>query len=167
MKRSFSLALALALALCAGACKSKVDDKAAIRNGVVKHLTAMNNLNVPGMDIIVNDAAINGNSAVAQVEIRAKNTPDSPGMKLSYNLQKEGEEWVVVKSQPATGGMQHPAPGEMPPGGAPGALPPGHPDTSGKTPAGHPDISGILKSAQPSTTAPAQAPPQSQSGTKP
>jgi len=57
-------------------------------------------------------------SAQAQVEIRLKNSPpDGASMKLSYNLEKRGEEWAVVKSQPAGGTMQHPAPGEMPAGG--------------------------------------------------
>jgi len=71
----------------------------------------------------------------------------------------------VVKSQP-TGGMQHPAPGEMPP---PGQMPPGHPATggaNGQMPANHPDFNSILNTAQPpiqqQPQQPAQQPQQAQ-----
>ncbi len=155
MKRAFFAGLLGATLLFAGACKSKVDDTEAIRAGIIRYLGSLNTLNVSAMDINVTQATLNGNQAQAQVEIRLKNSPpDGPSMKLSYNLEKRGEEWTVVKSQPAGGTMQHPAPGEMPPGG----LPPGHPNvngTAGQTPAGHPDFNGILKSAQPPA---AQAP---------
>jgi hypothetical protein len=108
------------------------------------------------MDINVTQATVNGNQAQAQVEIRLKNgPPDGASMKLSYNLEKRGEEWAVVKSQSAGGTMQHPAPGEMPPGG----MPPGHPNvngTTGQAPAGHPSFDDILKSTQP--PAPAASP---------
>jgi len=166
MKRAFFTGLLGMTLLFAGACKSKVADTEAIRAGIIKYLGSVNTLNVSAMEIKITQATVNGNQAQAQVEIRLKNSPpDGPSMKLSYNLEKRGEEWTVVKSQPAGGTMQHPAPGEMPQGG----LPPGHPNvngTAGQTPAGHPDFNGILKSAQP----PAAQPPaasSSSAGTKP
>jgi len=160
MNRAFLTSLLGATLLFAGACKSKPPDKDAIRSGVINYLTSLKTLNVNAMDVIVTQSSVNGNQAQAQVEIRLKNSPpDGPSMKLSYNLEKRGEEWAVVKSQPAGGTMQHPAPGEMPPGG----LPPGHPNvngSAGQTPAGHPDFNGILKSAQPpAQQAPAAAKP--------
>ena len=167
MKRAFFAALLGATLLLAGACKTKPDDKEAIRAGIVKYLGSLNTLNVSAMDINVTQTTVNGSQAQAQVDIRLKNgPPDGPSMKLSYNLEKRQEEWVVVKSQPAGGTMQHPAPGEMPPGG----MPPGHPNVNGsvgQTPAGHPDFNGILKSAQP-PPAQSPAPPASSSsaGTK-
>jgi len=157
------LSIFLGVALFAsGGCKSKADTKAAIRDGVVKHIAAMNGLNVNNMTITVTQANVHGDTAEANVEIRAKNSdPNSPPMELVYQMQKQGEEWVVVKGQP-TGGMQHPAPGEMPP---PGNLPPGHPSTSGtsgQVPASHPDFSSILNAAQPQgQQAPAQQPASS------
>ena len=166
MKRAFFTGLLGATLLFAGACKSKVDDTEAIRAGIIRYLGSLNTLNVSAMDINVTQAKVNGNQAQVQVEIRLKNSPpDGPSMKLSYNLEKRGEEWTVVKSQPAGGTMQHPGPGEMPPGG----LPPGHPNvngTAGQAPAGHPDFNGILKSAQPpAAQAPAAA--SSSGATKP
>jgi hypothetical protein len=164
MNRAFFAALLGATLLFTGACKSKRDDKEAIRTGIIKYLGSLNTLNVSAMDINVTQATVNGNQAQAQVEIRLKNgPPDGASMKLSYNLEKRGEEWAVVKSQPAGGTMQHPAPGEMPQGG----LPPGHPNvngSAGQPPAGHPDFNGILKSAQPpAAPAPAAAAPSSSS----
>lgn len=167
MKRAFFAALLAAAMLFAGACKSKPDDKEAIRAGVVKYLGSLNSLNVSAMDINVTQATLNGNQAQAQVEIRLKNgPPDGASMKLSYNLEKRGDEWAVVKSQPAGGTMQHPAPGEMPAGG----MPPGHPNVNGapgQAPAGHPSFDDIMKSAQP-PAAQGQTPPASSGGsTKP
>jgi len=147
MYRALLAILLGTLLLVAGACKSKTDNKDAIRDGVVKHIAGMNGLNVNNMTVTVTQATINGDKAEANVEIRAKNSdPGAPPMQLVYQLQKQGEEWVVIKGQP-TGGMQHPAPGEMPPG----SMPPGHPGTSGTSgqmPATHPDFNSILNTAQ-------------------
>jgi len=166
MNRAFLAALLGATLLFTGACKPKPSDKDAIRTGVINYLVSLKTLNVNAMDINVTQATVNGNQAQAQVEIRLKNSPpDGASMKLTYNLEKRGEEWAVVKSQPAGGTMQHPAPGQMPPGG----MPPGHPNVNGPTgqaPAGHPSFDDILKSAQPpASQAPAesQAPPASSS----
>ena len=163
MHRAFLAALLGSLLLLTGACKSKTDNKEAIRNGVVKHIAAMSGLNVNNMTIIVTQATVNGDKAQASVDIRAKNgDPSAPAMQLTYDLQKQGEEWVVLKGQPA-GGMQHPAPGEMPPAGS---MPPGHPSTSGTSgqmPANHPDFNSILNTAQPpAQQAPAQQAPAPQ-----
>lgn len=172
MKRAFFAAMLSGVLLLAVGCKSKTDNKDAIRGGVVKHIAGMNGLNVNNMSITVTKATITGDKAQADVEIRAKNgDPNAPPMQLSYEMQKQGEEWVVLKGQP-TGGMQHPAPGSMPPQGA---LPPGHPQTggtSGQMPANHPDFNSILNSAQPqgqTQQQPSGQPPAQQpsSGSKP
>jgi hypothetical protein len=166
MNRAFLAALLGTLLLLLGACKSQTDSKDAIRAGVVKHIASVNGLNVDNMTIVVTQATINGDKAQASVDIRAKNSdPSAPAMQLTYELQKQGEEWVVLKGQP-TGGMQHPAAGEMP---QPGTMPPGHPNiggTSGQMPANHPDFNSILGTAQPQAQ---QAPAQqaNPSGSKP
>ena len=147
-----------AMLLFTGACKSKTASNDAIRDGVVKHIASMNGLNINNMTITVTQTTINGDTAQASVDIRAKNSdPSTPPMQLVYQMQKQGNDWVVVKGQP-TGGMQHPAPGEMPPQGT---MPPGHPTTggtSGQMPTNHPDFNSILNTAQP----PAQTPQQPQ-----
>jgi hypothetical protein len=172
MHRAFFASLLGALLLLTGACKSNTDNnKDAIREGVLKHIASMNGLNVSNMTITVTNATINGDKAQASVDIRAKNgDPSAPAMQLTYDLQKQGGQWVVLKGQP-TGGMQHPAPGETPPAGS---LPPGHPatgDTGGQMPANHPDFNSILNSAQPpAQQAPAQPPaaqPKAPGTTKP
>jgi hypothetical protein len=163
MHRAFLPALLGALLLITSGCKSKTDEKAAIREGVVKHIESMNGLNVNSMTIVVTQATVNGDKAQASVDIRAKNgEPGAPAMQLTYDLQKQGEEWVVLKGQ-AAGGMRHPAPGEAPPGSS---LPPGHPsvgDANGQMPANHPDFNSILNTAQPpAQQAPAQQTPAPQ-----
>jgi hypothetical protein len=149
MNRVFGAALLAGLLLVVGGCKAKTDEKAAIRDGVIKHIAGMNGLNVNNMTITVTKVAIAGDKAQADVDIRAKSgDPAAPAMQLGYELQKQGNEWVVLKGQ-ATGGMQHPTAGEMPPQGA---LPAGHPSpngASGQMPADHPDFNAIMNSAQP------------------
>lgn len=161
MGRALDATILAAFLLAAGGCKSQADTKEAIRQGVVKHIAGMNGLNVNNMTITVTKATIDGDRAQANVDIRAKNgDPNTPPMQLSYELQKQDDEWVVLRGQP-TGGMQHPGPGEMPPQGS---LPPGHPamgGASGQMPANHPDFNAILNGAQP----PAQK--QQQEGTQP
>lgn len=169
MNRAILASLLGALLLCTVACKSrKADDKEAIRQAVVTYLMSLKGLNIPNMDIAVTQYSVNGNQAQAQVEIRAKNSDPSGGMmQLAYNLEKRAGQWVVVKSQPAGGTMQHPGPGEMPPGGN---MPPGHPAGNGGTgqPV-HSDLNEIMKSAQPpAQPAPAQPhPPASNPPSKP
>jgi hypothetical protein len=149
MKRPFWAALLSTVVLLTAGCKSKTDTKDAIRDGVIKHISGMSGLNVNNMTITVTSATINGDEAQADVDIRAKNgDPSIPAMQLTYELQKQGNEWVVLKGQ-STGGMQHPAPGQMPPQGA---LPAGHPSvgsTNDQAPANHPDFNAILNSTQP------------------
>jgi hypothetical protein len=160
MNRAFLAALLGNFLLLTGGCKSKPDNKDAIRDGVLKHIAAMNGLNVSNMTITVTKTTVNGDTAQADVDIRAKNSdPNAPAMQLTYQLQKQGDQWVVLKAQPI-GGMQHPAPGEMPPAGS---MPAGHPPTggtSGQMPTNHPDFNSILNTAQPpAQPAPAQQPP--------
>lgn len=159
MRRGILATLLGATLLFVGACKSKNDEKEAIRAGVIKHLSSLNMLNLSNMDVNVTQATVNGNQAQAQVEIRSKGgDPNAPPMQIGYALEKHGEEWVVLKSTGMGGGMQHPGPGEAPPSGTtPGTLPPGHPNVTTGTsqkPADHPDFNAILNGAQGSSQQP-------------
>jgi hypothetical protein len=152
MKRGFLAALLGAMVLFAVACKSNTDEKEGIRAGVIKHLAALNMLNLNNMDVNVTQATVNGNQAQAQVEIRAKGgDPSGNAMQIGYALEKHGEEWVVLKSTGMGGGMRHPGPDETPPSAtAPGTMPPGHPNVSGgsgQRRGTHPDFNAILNSA--------------------
>src|SRR6516162_3585777 len=168
MKRAL-LASRFGVALVFAACRSKTDENEAIRAGVMKHLVALNMLNMSNMDVKVTQATINGNQAQANVEIRSKGgDPNAPPMQIGYALEKRGEEWVVLKSTGMGGGMQHPGPGDASPAGSmPGAMPPGHPNVtggSGQKPPDHPDFNAILNGTQgPSQQAQPQTPPPSSS----
>jgi len=84
-----------AMVLVAVACKSNSNEKEGIRAGVIKHLAALNMLNLNNMDVNVTQATVNGNQAQAQVEIRAKGgDPSNNAMQIGYALEKHGEEWV-------------------------------------------------------------------------
>ena len=149
MKR-FALALGLSAALlAAGGCKKQQSDNDAIRAGIMQHLTGIGTLNMAAMDMDIRSVAINGNQAHAEVEFRPKTGgPPGAGMQVAYNLEKRDGAWVVLKSQPTGGMIQHPDPSQNPhqnqnvhpntlpnfsdvlnPSGTPpqGALPPGHP----------------------------------------
>jgi hypothetical protein len=150
--------------LFAAACKAKLDDQEAIRLGVVKHLSSVQGLNLPNMEINVTQYSVERNVATAQVEIRAKGADAAAGsMQLAYSLEKRGGEWVVVKSAPAGGSLQHPATGEMPQNAI---MPPGRPGTTGQV---HPDFNEILKGGQapPQQSPPATPPPTSQAPPQP
>jgi hypothetical protein len=164
MRRGILAALLGASILFTVACNSKTSEKAAIRAGVIKHLAALNMLDLNNMDVNVTQARVNGNQAQAQVEIRAKGgDPNESAMRIGYALEKRGEEWVVLRSTGMGGGMQHPEPGEAPPASpAMGAMPPGHPKVSGggPPPGAHPDFNAILNSApSQQSNPPAQPPP--------
>lgn len=163
MNRVFLATMLGTALLVTGGCKSKTDNKNAIRDGVMKHIAGMQGLNVNNMTVTVTQANVHGDKAEANVDIRAKNgDPNAPPMQLVYQMQKQGEEWVVVKGQPSGAGMQHPAPGEAPP---PGTMPPNHPQaggTSGQMPASHPDFNSILNTAQPQQQPAQQQPAQQQ-----
>jgi len=99
--------------------------------------------------------AVTGNQARAEVEFRVKNSgPSRRGMQVAYDLEKRGDAWVVLKTQPLGGAMQHPNANQnantnlpvhsMPnfnellnPSAAPGqaTLPPSHPPVSSSQPA--------------------------------
>jgi hypothetical protein len=163
MNRIFPATLGAFLFLAAG-CKSPVNDRDAIRDGVIKHIAGMNGLNLNNMTVTVTRATITGDKAQADVDIRAKNTDlNAPAMQLTYELQKQGADWVVLKGQ-GRGGMQHPTTGAPP---SAGALPPGHPATGGAMPANHPDFNSILNSAEPPPQTESSTPPQPPAGSNP
>lgn len=149
MKR-FALALGLSAALLAASgCKKQQSDNEAVRAGILQHLAAVGTLNMSAMEMDIRSVSINQNQAHAEVEFRPKTgAPPGAGMQVAYNLEKRDGAWVVLKSQPVGGMIQHPDPNQNPhqnqnvhsgalpnfsdvlnPAGtsAQAALPPGHP----------------------------------------
>ena len=149
MKRP-SLVLGLSAGLLLGTgCGKQPSDNDAIRAGIMQHLNGIGTLNMRAMEMDIRSVSINGGQAHAEVVFRPKTgAPSGAGMQVAYNLEKRDGVWVVQKTQPAGGMIQHPDPngnlrqnqgvhsGRLPnfsdivnPGGTPveGALPPGHP----------------------------------------
>jgi hypothetical protein len=142
------MGLSAVLLLGAG-CKKQPSDNDAIRAGIVQHLNGIGTLNMSAMEMDIRSVSINGGQAHAEVVFRPKTgAPSGAGMQVAYNLEKRDGVWVVQKTQPAGGMIQHPDPNANPhqnqdvhssklpnfsdivnPGGTPlqGPLPPGHP----------------------------------------
>jgi hypothetical protein len=148
MKR-LALTVGLSAALFAvGGCKKQQSDADAIRAGIMQHLTSVGTLNISAMDMDIRSVSVTGNQAHAEVEFRPKGSgPQVGGMQVAYNLEKRDGGWVVLKTVPLGGMIQHPDPNQNPhknqdvhtsnlpnfsdvlkPAGGPaqGGLPPGH-----------------------------------------
>ena len=121
----FTCAL-LAFLAFAAACNNSANDQDAIRASIEKHLASRADLNLGAMDREVKQITVNGDQATAQVEFRLKQ--GGGNMQVNYALAKQGGEWTVLVSQPATGGqlshprMDQPLP-NAPQSNAPGTLP--------------------------------------------
>jgi hypothetical protein len=158
------LALALGITVAifgAVACKKQTNDNDAIRAGILQHLTTIGTLNVSAMDMDIRSVSVKGNQAHAEVEFRPK-TGGGPGggMQVAYNLEKRDGAWVVLKSQPLGGMIQHPDPNQNPhqnPDGKSGGLPnfndilnPSGSSGQGSLPLGHPQVNTQQPNSQPS-----------------
>ena len=98
-----------------------------IRTAIQAHLAHNSNLNLKSFDTDVKQVSIQGDHAQAQVEFRVKGGPGA--MQLTYQLQKQGEGWAVVESNPDGSNFSHPGlnQGQSPntpaaPGTAPDSL---------------------------------------------
>jgi hypothetical protein len=115
MKR-LALAVGLTAALiAAGGCKKQQTDRDAIRAGIMLHLSSVGGLNLGAMDMEIHSVTVDGNQAHAEVEFKPKGSgPQGAGMQVAYNLEKRDGAWVVQKTQPMGGAMQHPDPNQKP-----------------------------------------------------
>jgi hypothetical protein len=119
------------LCVLAPGCAKKVNDQDAIRASIEKHLNGRTDLNLSAMDREVKQVSVNGTHASAQVEFRLKG--GDARMEIEYALERKGNEWTVLNSQPMGMGGPHSG-SELPSAGGPdsggGQLPPGHPPTN-------------------------------------
>jgi len=142
--------------LCS-ACNRAGENKQAVRDGIVQHLSKNAALDINQLNVDVTDVKFNGNTAVAAVSIKPKSAPEQ-GMTMSYTLARHGDKWEVQgraaghggagaamgggmgtgtppPAGPAEGGTHNETPepkgalGDAPASGAGAsrALPPGHP----------------------------------------
>lgn len=129
--RFASFLLLPAFLLFLGGCKKNIQSNEAVKKGVIEHLSKNSGLQISGMDIEVSSVTYRDNEADALMSFKPKGGDAASGMQMRYTLERKGNEWVV-KSK-ADSGMGHG--GAMPPAGAAGEMPPGHPPTgSGAAP---------------------------------
>ena len=149
-------ALTLLICLLSG-CKKDIQNKEAVRQGIVKYLATRQGL--AAMDVDVTSVSFHENEANATVHFQAKgDVAQGPGMTLGYVLERKGNEWVVkgragsgdAHGSQSTGMPQEGPSGSM--GAMPNTMPPGHPTAPGTEPQalppGHPPVSPNKKSGQ-------------------
>ncbi len=169
VKTSALAAAAVLLAvLSLGGCSKDIQNKEALRAGVIDYLaskTATTGLDPKLMDVDVSGMSFEKDQARATVVFRPKGSSEGAGMTMNYAFDRKGDHWVVRGRQdnganPHGSGMALPGAGDgtqLPPGHvqvSPGGagdgtqLPPGHvpvPNggaTGGSTlPPGHPPTS--------------------------
>lgn len=127
-RRYFILTLTLLLA----GCRKDIENKDAVRKGVIDYLTkGMNRtgLDMSRMDVDVSSVKFQKDEAQAEVRVAPKGET-SGGMSMNYVLERRGNEWIV-KGRKESGLNPHGAGGL--PAEAP-ALPPNHPPTDGARP---------------------------------
>ena len=137
-------------ALLIAGCKRAPEDKDAVKQAVVEHLTKVPGLEMSQLDVDVSDVQFKGNEATAKVSIKPKTAPEQ-AMSMAYNLERRGDKWVVKPrsggghggAMGGMGGGMGSAPATQPPSSG-GELPSGHPpvnsDKGGELPAGHPPV---------------------------
>jgi outer membrane murein-binding lipoprotein Lpp len=157
--RSPLIAAALAGIVLLAGCSKNIQNKDAVRQGVMSYLSKRSDL--LAMDVTVNSVAFHNDEATADVHFQAKgNSSPAAGMTMQYVLERKDGQWVVKGRTGANAGHgesgappgaagQGSGPGPLDglphsglPGGASGSLPPGHPAVGGSQalPPGHPSI---------------------------
>jgi hypothetical protein len=123
----------LATGLLLSGCAKDIQNKDAVRQGIIDYLSKRGSINVNQMNVEVASVSFEQNKAVATVSFSPKNG-GGPGesMSMTYNLEKKGNKWEVIKGGSAASGAENPHGGAMPPAMPPvmppqGTLPPGHP----------------------------------------
>lgn len=132
-------AAAILAALLAAGCARNINNKDAVRQGVVDYLNKrrqQTGLDMGLMNVDVSNVTFQKNKATATVSFQPK-SGGVQGMSMNYVLERKGDQWVV-KGRKESGMNPHGAQGMqgtpgmgMPPAGQFGAMPPGHPPTNG------------------------------------
>jgi hypothetical protein len=95
------------------------------------HLKSRSDIDLSGMDIDVGNVSFRKGEADATVSFRAKGSSDPGGaMTITYSLEEKNGKWSVRNRRQGASAADNPH------GGAPPALPEGHPPTEGPGGAG-------------------------------
>jgi hypothetical protein len=134
----------IAVAVLLAACAKDIQNKEAVRLGVVDYLKtrqAQTGLDMNLMQVDVTTLSFSGTEARAAVFFRPKGGDGGGGMSINYVLDRKGDHWVVRGKQ-ENGSNPHGAGGET----ALPQLPPDHPSIPGTEspakalPPGHPTV---------------------------
>ena len=109
-------------ALLLASCNRAPENKDAVKQGVIEHLTKNSGLDLGSMNVEVTNVTFTGNEAKAAISFQPKGSVGE-GMSMDYTLLREGRKWVVQKKAGSGAHADVPAPA--------GALPPGHPPLEG------------------------------------
>lgn len=97
-----------------------------VRQAVEDHVRNDREINVSAMNMSVDSVKLNGDQAQAKVTFRVRQ--GGATMAMIYSLERHGNGWQVVGSQPADGQFDHPPTDQTHPGLSPNPLAPGMPD---------------------------------------
>jgi hypothetical protein len=108
-------------------CNRGIQNKDAVRQGVLDYLSKRTDLSMGGMTVDVTNVSFQDNRADAQVTFLPKEGPPGGGMTMRYTLEQKDNSWVVVGKADS---------GRNPHAGAAAAVPPGmpNPHTGGAMP---------------------------------
>ncbi len=142
------LIVVLLFSIWLAACNRAPENKDAVRQGIIEHLSKNTGLDLKAMDVDVNNVNFQGDKATATVSFKPKQSPDA-GMSMNYSLERQGTKWIVQKAAGSSGHggagtapMTEPTPGAPAAGDLPAGHPPvsGTPESGGALPPGHPPV---------------------------
>ena len=103
----------LMLVLGLAACGRGIENKDAVRQGVIDYLATRGSVNLQQMNVDVASVTFQGNRAEATVSFAAKGgKAEGPGMTIRYTLDKQSGRWVV-KGRADAGGAPHSGMGDQ------------------------------------------------------
>jgi hypothetical protein len=102
------------------ACSRGIQNEAAVRQGVIDHLSSRQDLNLSRMQVDVTSVSFRQNEADVTVSFRPKGGDASSGMRMQYTLERKGNRWVVKgRGTGPHGQLPAPMPGAQMPAGHP------------------------------------------------
>ena len=116
---------ALVCALALTGCGRNIQNKEAVKEGVMAHLKTRSDIDLTHMDVEVGNVSFRKGEADATVIFKVKGSTDATSsMAIVYTLEEKGGSWAVKGRRSGAEGDPH-GPSKAPAQG----MPPGHPPT--------------------------------------